>query len=83
MSQRWQAVGNTVSDLAYPRFEPQTSCFKDERVSARPTGRLNHFSSDGQRYVSMAAALNRIFIAKLFFSKKSTYEVMQFTQFII
>ena len=63
MSQRWRADGNTVSDLACPRFEPQTSCFKDERVSARPTGCLNHFSSDGQRYVSMAVlGLYRIFI---------------------
>ena len=25
MSQRWQALGNTVSDLIGPRFEPQTS----------------------------------------------------------
>ena len=61
MSQRWRAFGNTVSDLTGPRFEPQTSCFRDERVSARSTGRLNHFSSDGQLYVSMAA-LCRIFI---------------------
>ena len=61
MSQRWRAFGNTVSDLTGPRFETQTSCFRDERVSARPTGRLNHFSSDGQQYVSMAA-LCRIFI---------------------
>ena len=38
MSQRWRAVGNNVSDLTGPRFEPQTSRSKDERVSARPTG---------------------------------------------
>ena len=25
MSQRWRAVGNSVSDLTGPRFEPQTS----------------------------------------------------------
>ena len=37
--QRWQAVGNTLSDLTGPRFEPQTSRARDERVTARPTGR--------------------------------------------
>ena len=39
ISQRWQAVGNTVSDLTGPRFEPQTSRSRDERVTARPTDR--------------------------------------------
>ena len=39
MSQRWRAVGNTVSDLTGPRFEPQTSRSRDGRVTARPTGR--------------------------------------------
>ena len=33
MSQRWRAVGNTVSDLTGPRFEPQTSRSRDERVT--------------------------------------------------
>ena len=33
MSRRWRAVGNTVSDLTGPRFEPQTSCSRDERVT--------------------------------------------------
>ena len=41
MSQRWRAVGNTVSDLTGPRFEPQTSRSRDERVTARPTGRYS------------------------------------------
>ena len=41
MLQRWRAVGNTVSDLTGPRFEPQTSGSRDERVTARPTGRSN------------------------------------------
>ena len=31
----------TLSDLTGPRFEPQTSRFRDERVTARPTGRYN------------------------------------------
>ena len=43
MLQRWRAVGNTVSDLTGPRFEPQIFRFKDERVTARPTGRENVF----------------------------------------
>ena len=34
MLQRWRAVGNTVSDLAGPRFEFQTSRPRDERVTA-------------------------------------------------
>ena len=38
MSQRWRAVGKTASDLTGPRFEPQTSRFRDERVTDRPTG---------------------------------------------
>ena len=37
MSQRWRAVGNTVADLTSPRFEPQTSRSRDERVTAQPT----------------------------------------------
>ena len=49
MLQQWQAiaaaaaaaaVGNTVSDLTGPRFEPQTSRSRDERISARPNGRF-------------------------------------------
>ena len=37
MLQRCRAVGNTVSDLTCLRFQPYTSCFRDERVTARPT----------------------------------------------
>ena len=37
MSQRWRAVGNTVSDLTSPRLEPQTSSSIDKRVTAQPT----------------------------------------------
>ena len=33
MLQRWRAVGNTVSDLTGPRFEPLTSRSRDERVT--------------------------------------------------
>ena len=38
---RWRAVGNIVSDLADPKFEPQTSRSRDKRVAAPPTSRLN------------------------------------------
>ena len=41
MSQQWQAVGNTVSDWTGPGFEPRISRSRDERVIARPTGRLD------------------------------------------
>ena len=36
MLQWWRAVGNTVSDLTSPRFEPQTSYSKEKRVTVRP-----------------------------------------------
>ena len=39
MSQRWRAIGNTVSDLTGPRFEPRTSRSRDKRITARPTNR--------------------------------------------
>ena len=38
--QPWRAVGNTMTDLTGPRFEPQTSRSIEERVTARPTGRF-------------------------------------------
>ena len=38
MLQRWRAVGNTMFDLIGLTFEPQTSRFRDKRVTARPTG---------------------------------------------
>ena len=40
--QRWRAVGKTVSDLTGTKFKPQTFCSRDERVTARPTGRYNY-----------------------------------------
>ena len=33
MSQRWRAVGSTVSDLTGPRFKPLTSRSRDELVT--------------------------------------------------
>ena len=43
MFQRWRAVGNTESDLTgpSPRFEPQTSRSRGERVIARPAGQYD------------------------------------------
>ena len=35
MSQRWQEVGNNVSDLTCPKFEPETFRSKDELVTVR------------------------------------------------
>ena len=40
LSQRWQAVGTAVFDFTGPRFEPQTSRSRDERVTAPPTGQF-------------------------------------------
>ena len=37
--QQLQAVGNTVSDLTGPRFEPQTFRSREERDTDRPPGR--------------------------------------------
>ena len=37
--QQWRAVGNTVFDLTGPKFETQISRSRNERVTARPTGR--------------------------------------------
>ena len=41
MSQRWQAFGNTVSDLTGLRFEPRAFHSRNERVTARATGQSN------------------------------------------
>ena len=41
ISQRWQTVGIAVSNLNGPRFEPQTSRSRDERVTARPIDRFS------------------------------------------
>ena len=35
---RWRAVGNAASDLTGPVFEAQTLCYRNERVTTRPTG---------------------------------------------
>ena len=37
MLRRWRAVGNTVSNFTGPKFKPQTSRYRDGRVTARPT----------------------------------------------
>ena len=39
VSQQWRAVINSVSDLTDKRFESPSSHSKDERVTARPTGK--------------------------------------------
>ena len=49
MSQRWRAVGNTVSDLTGLRFEPQTSRSRDERVTAQPTGNIFKLYSQNRK----------------------------------
>ena len=46
MSQPWRAVSNTVLDLTGPRFVSQTSRSRDERITARLTGRLEADQKD-------------------------------------
>ena len=41
MLPRWRAVENTESEMPGPRFEPQTSCSRDERIVAQLTGRCS------------------------------------------
>ena len=41
MPQGWRAVANTVSYFTGPKFEPQTSSSRDERITARLPG-LSH-----------------------------------------
>ena len=69
ISQRWQTVGNTVSDLTGPRFEPQTSRSRDERVIACPTRSKNAqswtalfraFSSHRQPSASLIKGIPRL-----------------------
>ena len=45
MSQWWQTVGKTDSDLTGSKFESQTSRLKDERVTAGPTSISYMFQS--------------------------------------
>ena len=37
MSQQWQVITNTVSDLTGQKVEPQTSRSRDVRITAQPT----------------------------------------------
>ena len=46
--QRWRAVGNTVSVLTDPRFEPHTSRSRDKHVVVRPTGRFGNKSEKNE-----------------------------------
>ena len=54
MSQRWRSVGNTLCDLTGPRFEPQTSRSRDERLNTRPTGRYFEFCYSRKQYCTSA-----------------------------
>ena len=40
ISQRWQAVGNTLFDMTGLRFEPHASRYRDNCAITRPTGQL-------------------------------------------
>ena len=57
MPQRWQAVGNIVSDLIGLRFEVQSSRFRDKRVTAQTVKHILRFSSDNLSVASISSAL--------------------------
>ena len=59
MSQRWRAVGNTVSDLISPRFEPRTSRSKDECVTARPTFNVGNIKQKKESHYWAQAGLSQ------------------------
>ena len=46
ISQRWRAVGNTLFHLTGLSYEPRTSHFCDERVTARQTGRYKQIQAN-------------------------------------
>ena len=48
-SQWWRAVGNSVFNLTGPRFEPQISRSRDERVTIRPNGQQKVLPTVRQR----------------------------------
>ena len=49
MSQQRRIFGNSVSDLTGPSFEPQTSRSREERFTARPTGRQKEANGIGRK----------------------------------
>ena len=60
MLQWWRAVGNAVPDLTGPRFEPQTSRSRDERVTARPTALFSEIIYSTTSHISMLAGLLKV-----------------------
>ena len=78
MPQRWRAVGNTVSDLTSPRFEPQTSCSRNERVTARPTGWFaqNLILEIGGKHHANSVFLPRSIFYKFFSSNKQPQNLL-------
>ena len=63
MLQRCQAIGNTVSDLTGPRFEPQPSRSRDEHVTTWPrvSSDINNFYYPDNRYIRMIGNLTNRF----------------------
>ena len=66
MSKRWRAVSNAVFDLTGPRFELQTSSFRNERVTAPTTRSLK---IDLNFYCMKIYLLATYFILTLFWSR--------------
>ena len=60
MLQRWQVIGNTVSDLTGPRFELQTYHSRDECVTAQPTDRFNNINIHFEFFKRAGSAISRL-----------------------
>ena len=76
MSQQWQAIGNTVSDLTGPRFAPQTSRSRNEHVTAPfikayEPGIMQHASAQFQSYHHQALLEIAFFVSR-------SYHVLSF-----
>ena len=62
---RWGAVSSAVFDLIGPRFEPQTYRFRDECVTARPTGRFLQQNNHVGHIVSIVFIATIVGVRKL------------------
>ena len=83
-SQQWRAVGNTVSDLTGPRFEPYTSRSRDKHVTAQPTGRLHKISymKIGNQTTKVIAKAMKIEAEKEMESREKPSNIIKFVKFM-
>ena len=77
MLQQWRVVGNTMFDLTGPRYEPQTSRYGDERVTARPTSRFCFTNLSQLFQLFYVKLLNRINTPSIFCSVKFAFGIIE------